>query len=170
MEENLNQEKFENVKAEIKEKLKLQKQLEEFNKHVVAVISDLFKTDLEIQKEVSDSFYKAIAETGLTIPEVGKTYRNEMNNAFNDILKQCKTDRVLEISERNLITATLLNLYEPIDNFVKDVESRKKGLLHVYFINAALRSLPLRYNGCKTDWDLEDKKLKEVKSTLSLKN
>lgn len=170
MEENLNQEKFENVKAEIKEKLKLQKQLEEFNKHAVAVISDLFKTDLEIQKEVSNNFYKAIAETGLTIPEVGKAYRNEMNNAFNDILKQCKTDRVLEVSERNLITATLLNLYEPIDNFVKDAESRKRGLLHVYFINAALRSLPLRYNGCKTDWDLEDKKLKEVKSTLSLKN
>ena len=170
MEENLNQEKFENVKAEIEEKLKLQKQLEDFNKHAVTVISDLFKTDLEIQKEVSDSFYKAIAETGLTIPEVGKAYRDEMNNAFNDILKQCKTDRVLEISERNLVTATLLNLYEPIDNFVKDVESRKRGLLHVYFINAALRSLPLRYNGCKTDWDLEDNKLKEVKSTLSLKN
>lgn len=170
MEKNIDQEKFENVKAEIEEKLKLQKQLEDFNKHAVTVISDLFKTDLEIQKEVSDSFYKAIAETGLTIPEVGKAYRNEMNNAFNDILKQCKTDRVLEISERNLVTATLLNLYEPIDNFVKDVESRKKGLLHVYFINAALRSLPLRYNGCKTDWDLEDNKLKEVKSTLSLKN
>lgn len=170
MEENIDQEKLENVKAEIKEKLKLQKQLEEFNKHAVAVISDLFKTDLEIQKEVSNNFYKAIAETGLTIPEVGKAYRNEMNNAFNDILKQCKTDRVLEVSERNLITATLLNLYEPIDNFVKDAESRKRGLLHVYFINAALRSLPLRYNGCKTDWDLEDNKLKEVKSTLSLKN
>lgn len=171
MEENLEkaaeaQEKLNTVEKKIKEFANIQKQVRDFNVHAQEALAELFKTDAKIQKEVSDEFYKGIAETGLSIVEVGKEYRNRLNENFQNVLEKAPKDRVLQAGERNLITATLLNIFKPIDDFLIDEASRREGLMHVYFLNAALRSIPVRYNGCKADWDMEDERLKEVKANV----
>lgn len=160
------QEKLNTVEERIQAYAQMQKQLKDFNVHAQEVLDELFKTDSKIQQEVSNEFFKAVAETGLSITEVGREYRARLNENFQDILVKAPKDRVLKPQERNLITATLLNIFKPIDEFVKDEESRREGLMHVYFLNAALRSIPVRYDGCKRDWDLEDEHLKEVKTNV----
>lgn len=160
------QEKVSDIEKAIKAQAVMQKQIKEFHVHANEVLAELFKTDVNIQKEVCEEFYKAIAETGLTINEVGKHYREQLNENFQDLLKQAPKDRVLNAAERNLITATLLNIFKPIDEFIVNEQTRREGLMHVYFLNAALRSIPIRYNGCKSDWDKEDELLKEAKSKL----
>lgn len=161
------QEKVSEIEQAIKAQAAMQKQIKEFHAHANEVLAELFQTDMNVQRAVCDEFYKAIAESGLTINEVGKHYREQLNENFQDILRQAPKDRVLNASERNLITATLLNIFKPIDEFIINEQTRREGLMHVYFLNAALRSIPVRYNGCKADWDKEDELLKEAKSKLA---
>lgn len=135
--------------------------------HCLGVLAELYNTtDPKIQSEVNETFIQAIAEADTNFVDVGREFKRRMNEAFQSILDQAPKDRVLDIEQRNLITATLLNLFKPIDEFLKDDESRREALSHILFINAALRAVPVRFNGCKQLWDAEDDMLKEAKERL----
>ena len=112
------------------------------------------------RKNGSFSFRQLLMESASKM-QVIVTFLAILEN-FQDLLKQAPKDRVLSAAERNLITATLLNIFKPIDEFIVNEQTRREGLMHVYFLNAALRSIPIRYNGCKNDWDKEDELLKEA--------
>lgn len=150
---------------EIKEK---SAQVERFKKTSIDALKNLYTmTNPEIIQKVNQDFINAIAESDTTIVEVGRAYRQEMNDAFQDILKTIPKDgRVVDVNTRNSFTAILLNLFEPIENFLKTDEKRRDALMHVNVINAVLRSMNVRYNGCKQQWDAEDAAVEAAKRSL----
>lgn len=167
--ENLSEEKKKEVESKIQEAVKTWEEVEKFKTDSLGKLQKLYETTKpEIIAEVNNEFMKAIAETGMSFKEIGKEYFNRMNESFKDIFKQIPTDRVLDARTRNLYTAITLMLFGDIEDFMKDDETRKQALMHVNFINAAFRAKNIRYNGCKAQWDAEDKALKDME--LSLKS
>lgn len=165
--ENLSEEKQREVESKIQNAMKSWEEVEKFKIDSLNKLQKLYETTKpEIIAEVNNEFMKAVAETGSSIKEIGKEYFDRMNESFKDIFKQIPVDRVLDARTRNLYTAITLMLFGDIEDFMKNDESRKQALMHVNFINAAFRAKNIRYNGCKAQWDAEDKALKDIEKSL----
>lgn len=161
------EEKQKEVESKIQSAMKTWQEVEEFKATSLKDLQELYETtDPKLVEETNTEFIKAVAETGLSFKEIGKEYFDRMNDAFKDIFKQVPSEKVLDAKTRNLYTAITLRLFGDIKDFMKDDKSRKEALMHVNFINAAFRAKNVRYNGCKAQWDAEDKALKEMVEKL----
>ena len=166
-ERNLDEEQKAEIENKLQSILEMQKEIKFFNENALNILDDLYKnTKPEIQQQVNEEFINGIVEADTTILEIGKEFKRCMNESFNEVLKRTPKDKVLSAEQRNLVTAALLNLFEPIENFTKSDAKRKEALTHVLFINAACRSIPIRFYGCKYLWDMEDQQVKEAKDRL----
>ena len=156
----------EQVEEALKKIEAIKNRIKEINDFKIGALDALKKlyteTDPTVVKQVADEFMEAVASSGLTIVDIGREYKNQMNEAFGDILKQIPRDKVVSVDSRNLYTAALLNLFQPAEEWTKDEDSKKEAMQHVIFINAALRAAGVRYSGCKAQWDAEDAAIKEL--------
>jgi len=165
---DLSEDKKKEVEAKLQEAIKNWEDVEKFKLESFNKLQKLYETaSPDLIEKVNKKFLEAVAATGSTFKEIGKEFFERMNEAFKDVFKQIPTDRVLDARTRNLYTAIALSLFGDIEDFMKTDETREQALMHVNFINAAFRAKGIRYNGCKAQWDAEDKALKEMKQSLS---
>lgn len=154
---------------EIEERVTLLKNqmaaIETFRESCLKHLKILYETtDPTIVQSVNSEFLQAIADTGLSFEEAGKLYKEKLNESFQNVLEQIPHNCYVEADSRNLFAAVILNIFEPIENFLKSDEKRKEALMHLNFINMTLRSMKVRYEGCKQQWDAEDEALKALRS------
>lgn len=165
---DLSEDKKKEVETKLQEAIKNWEDVEKFKLESFNKLQKLYETTSpDLIEKVNKKFLEAVATTGSTFKEIGKEFFERMNEAFKDVFKQIPTDRVLDARTRNLYTAIALSLFGDIEDFMKTDETREQALMHVNFINAAFRAKDIRYNGCKAQWDAEDKALKEMKQSLS---
>lgn len=173
-EELTDKEKVAEVKKQIEQEIaaikKQSAEIDAFKQEANDALKELYTTTKpEIIQKVNSDFINAIAEMNATIVEVGREYRSQMNEAFQNILKMIPVDKIIDINTRNSYTAILLSLYAPVKEFLVSDEKRAEALMHVNIINAVLRSLKVRYNGCKAQWDAEDKAVEDARKAFLAK-
>lgn len=167
MEEETNVESM--TAAEMLQKVKeAQAELLAFQMKSVQALNELLNTtSVDILESVSTEFYQAVADTGLTLLEVGKEFRSKLNEECEDLLKGIVKDEVVSDERKNLYIAAILNIFVPFEEWTKDEETRKSVLMHMLFVNAALRAAGLRFNGCKEAWKAADDAVQSFKETTN---
>lgn len=162
MSENVADNKAEEKVKEVEAFVQQMKAVETFRNKCLADLEKFYETtDPKLVEKSQKDFLKAVAESGLSLLEVGKEFRLQVADNFKNTINQLPRNKLVDIKTKNTYTAILLSLFGPIESFMESDEKRLEALNHIYFINAALRSIPIRYNGCKKQWDAEDAAVKE---------
>jgi hypothetical protein len=166
LQKELSSDSVENVDPEMLEKVK-GLNLEGFINLQTKTLKDLLEnTKAEIKQKVQNEIYTAMAETGLTIKDVGQRIREEYRTGPWKSLLKGTPDHVLDQTNYDVARSALLSCVQPVKDYLKDDESRAEGLKMLTFIEFALRVTGVHYNGCKQDWDRQDNLLKQAKANL----
>ena len=154
------------IEAKINQAKATIEEINNFKQSSLEALTKLYQTtDPKLIEECNKSFLNALAESNVSIVDFGRSFIAKMDEAFNDLLQKIPTGKFVDVNTRNMYTAILLSVFKPVEEFLKDDESRKEAFLHVNCINAALRVKKVRYNGCKAQWDAEDAALKELRKS-----
>lgn len=138
-------------------------QFKGYAKRLMLGIAKIYDWDEDKRLKVVEDVFKQIAESGLSLKEIGNKIYESFQTQFDDILNAMPKNRVLTNLDKTLMVAMILDLYEPIEDFSKSEEKYEAAVRHICFIDLMLRAKKVHFNGCKMEWDYQDDLVRKYK-------